>query len=68
MGAFGERCYSPAEMIALHQAAGFCDVSVTKCPFAHIHLVHPLYAKGRRIEPFVVERIPSLADHTHCQR
>ncbi len=61
MGAFGERYYAPAEMTTLLETAGFCDVFARKCSFAHINLVDPLYAIARRIEPFVEEKIPSLA-------
>lgn len=61
VGAFGERYYTPGEMIALLESAGFCDVSARKCSFAHLNLVDPLYSIARRIEPFVEEKIPSLA-------
>ncbi|MCU0632989.1 MAG: class I SAM-dependent methyltransferase [Methanolinea sp.] len=61
MGAFGERYYAPDEMTGLFEMTGFREVTARRCSFAHLNLVDPLYSLARRIEPFVEEKIPSLA-------
>ncbi|HQC13025.1 MAG: methyltransferase domain-containing protein [Methanoregulaceae archaeon] len=61
MGDFGERYYSESEMNDLFFKAGFTDILIRRCSFAHINLIDPLYGIARKIEPFVEERLPYLA-------
>jgi ubiquinone/menaquinone biosynthesis C-methylase UbiE len=61
MGSFGERYYTAGEMEDLFTGAGFSDVRVQRCSFAHINLIDPLFFLARRIEPFVEEKMPYLA-------
>lgn len=61
MGDFGERYYSREEMTGLLQAAGFTDIDVRKCSFAHLTLADPFFSIARMFEPFVEEKVPRLA-------
>ncbi|MDD1707296.1 MAG: class I SAM-dependent methyltransferase [Methanoregulaceae archaeon] len=61
MGSFGERYYDEQEIRALFEDAGFNDVQVKRCSFAHLNLVEPLFGIARKIEPFVEEKVPHLA-------
>jgi ubiquinone/menaquinone biosynthesis C-methylase UbiE len=58
---FGERYYNENEMYDLFENAGFTDIRVSWCSFAHIDMVGPLFRFARRVEPFVERRIPQLA-------
>jgi ubiquinone/menaquinone biosynthesis C-methylase UbiE len=58
---FGERYYDGNEMQDLFENAGFTDVRVGWCSFAHIDMIDPLFYLARRVEPFVERRIPQLA-------
>lgn len=60
-GAFGERYYSVEEMEQLFSGAGFIDVQVKRCSFAHYNLARPIYEIAKKIEPFVERNIPYLA-------
>ncbi|MEI6841414.1 MAG: methyltransferase domain-containing protein [Methanomicrobiales archaeon] len=60
-GAFGERYYSVEEMEQLFYGAGFIDVRVKRCSFAHYNLARPIYVLAKKIEPFVERNIPYLA-------
>lgn len=60
-GAFGERYYSVEEMDQLFTNAGFTDVQVKRCSFAHYNLARPIYDIAKKIEPFVERNIPYLA-------
>jgi len=61
VGAFGERYYRGEELRALFWKAGFTDIAIQRCSFAHINLIDPLFHLARKIEPFVEKRIPYLA-------
>lgn len=61
MGAFGERYYDQSEMAGLLEDAGFSEISVSRCSFAHLNLVDPFFGIARKLEPIVEERIPHLA-------
>jgi ubiquinone/menaquinone biosynthesis C-methylase UbiE len=61
VGDFGEHYYSGSEMRELLTNAGFVDVSVKRCSFAHLNLADPLYDLAKKAEPFVEEKIPYLA-------
>ncbi|NYT20896.1 MAG: methyltransferase domain-containing protein [Methanomicrobiales archaeon] len=61
MGSFGERYYDDSEMQDLLESAGFDEVQVRRCSFAHLNLADPFFGIARKIEPFVEERVPRLA-------
>jgi ubiquinone/menaquinone biosynthesis C-methylase UbiE len=61
MGAFGEHYYSEREMEELFSSAGFENITVKRCSFAHINLADPLYDLAKKVEPFVEKRLPYLA-------
>lgn len=61
MGSFGERYYGEREMLDLFEDAGFADVQVRRCSFAHLNLADPLFEIAKKIEPFVEEKVPRLA-------
>jgi ubiquinone/menaquinone biosynthesis C-methylase UbiE len=58
---FGEHYYDEHEMYDLFSEAGFCDVRVSWCSFAHIDMFDPLFNLAQRVEPFIERRIPQLA-------
>lgn len=58
---FGEHYYNEAEMEDLFTSAGFSDIAVTWCSFAHIDMIDPLFLLAQKIEPFVEKRVPQLA-------
>ena len=58
---FGEHYYNRNEMEDLFSRAGFSDIQVTWCSFAHIDMIDPLFMLARKIEPFVEKRVPQLA-------
>jgi ubiquinone/menaquinone biosynthesis C-methylase UbiE len=58
---FGERYYDEDEMSGIFYEAGFSDIRVSWCSFAHIDMIDPLFQFARRVEPFVEKRIPQLA-------
>jgi SAM-dependent methyltransferase len=61
VGAFGESYYRGEEMLSLFRQAGFTDITLQRCSFAHINLIDPLFHLARKVEPFVERRIPYLA-------
>jgi ubiquinone/menaquinone biosynthesis C-methylase UbiE len=58
---FGEYYYNEKEMDKLFTGAGYSDVSVKWCSFAHIDMIDPLFNLACKIEPFVEKRMPALA-------
>ena len=46
---------------ALFSDAGFCDVRISWCSFAHIDMINPLFHLAQKVEPFVERRLPQLA-------
>jgi ubiquinone/menaquinone biosynthesis C-methylase UbiE len=58
---FGEHYYDREEMDDLFTQAGFSDISVKWCSFAHIDMIDPLFLLAQKIEPFVEKRVPQLA-------
>lgn len=58
---FGEHYFDENEMNGLFGNAGFTDVSVKWCSFAHIDMIDPLFHLAKKVEPFVEKRIPQLA-------
>ena len=58
---FGEYYYNEKEMDKLFKGAGYSDVSVKWCSFAHIDMIDPLFNLACKIEPFVEKRVPQLA-------
>ncbi len=61
MGAFGENYYGGREMEEMLSDAGFSEIDIRKCSFAHLNLADPLFLLARKVEPFVEERVPQLA-------
>jgi ubiquinone/menaquinone biosynthesis C-methylase UbiE len=61
VGDFGERYYTREEMIRIFQDAGFGDVRVKRCSFAHHSLKEPIFDIARKVEPFIEKRVPGLA-------
>ena len=58
---FGEHYYDRDEMHDLFTRAGFSDIQVKWCSFAHIDMIDPLFLLAQKIEPFVEKRVPQLA-------
>jgi ubiquinone/menaquinone biosynthesis C-methylase UbiE len=58
---FGERYYNEEEMTRLFSDAGFSDIYVKWCSFAHIDMIDPLFSLASKLEPFVEKRVPQLA-------
>ncbi len=58
---FGEYYYNEEEMLSLFSQAGFTDINITWCSFAHIDMIDPLFNLASKIEPFVEKRVPQLA-------
>ncbi len=58
---FGEHYYNEKEMNTLFDEAGFTDVNVKWCSFAHIDMIDPIFSLATRVEPFVERRVPQLA-------
>lgn len=61
VGDFGERYYNEREMETLLWQAGFHQVEVRRCSFAHVSMARPFFEIAARIEPFVEKQLPSLA-------
>jgi len=61
VGDFGERYYTREEMTRILQEAGFTDVRVKRCSFAHHSLKEPIFDIARKVEPFIEKRVPGLA-------
>jgi ubiquinone/menaquinone biosynthesis C-methylase UbiE len=58
---FGERYYNEEEMTQLFSDAGFTDIRIKWCSFAHIDMIDPLFTIATKLEPFVEKRVPQLA-------
>jgi ubiquinone/menaquinone biosynthesis C-methylase UbiE len=58
---FGEHYYDEPEMTSLFEGAGFSEVNVKWCSFAHIDMVDPIFNLATKVEPFVEKRVPQLA-------
>jgi len=58
---FGEHYYDEKEMDGLFTRAGFTDIEIKWCSFAHIDMIDPLFLLAQKIEPFVEKRVPQLA-------
>ena len=58
---FGEHYYDERDMRDLFSGAGFEEIEVQWCSFAHINMIDPVFSLARRIEPFVEKRVPQLA-------
>jgi ubiquinone/menaquinone biosynthesis C-methylase UbiE len=61
VGDFGERYYTEGEMVRIFSDAGFCEVEVKRCSFAHHSLTEPIFDVVRRFEPFIERMVPGLA-------
>jgi len=58
---FGERYYNRKEMHQLFAQAGFSDIQMKWCSFAHIDMLDPIFYLAQKIEPFVEQCVPQLA-------
>lgn len=58
---FGEHYYDEKEMNTLFDNAGFCNVDVKWCSFAHIDMIDPIFSLASKVEPFVEKSVPQLA-------
>jgi len=58
---FGEQYYDKNDMTSLFTSAGFLEVDVSWCSFAHIDMIDPLFNLACKVEPFVEKRVPQLA-------
>lgn len=58
---FGEHYYDEKDMHRLFDNAGFTDVRVKWCSFAHIDMIDPIFSLATRVEPFVEKSVPQLA-------
>lgn len=58
---FGEHYYDEREMQDLFEGAGFSDINVKWCSFAHIDMIDPIFDFATKVEPFVEKRVPQLA-------
>jgi ubiquinone/menaquinone biosynthesis C-methylase UbiE len=58
---FGEHYYDRGEMSDLFTRAGFSDVRVKWCSFAHINMIDPIFLLAQKVEPFVEKSVPQLA-------
>jgi ubiquinone/menaquinone biosynthesis C-methylase UbiE len=61
VGDFGERYYTGEELVGIFSDAGFIDVKVKRCSFAHHSLKEPMFDIARKVEPFIEKRVPGLA-------
>jgi ubiquinone/menaquinone biosynthesis C-methylase UbiE len=58
---FGEHYYDEKEMFDLFSQAGFTDIRISWCSFAHIDMFDPIFHLATKMEPFVEKRVPQLA-------
>jgi SAM-dependent methyltransferase len=58
---FGEHYYNEKEMYSLFDNAGFSEVDVKWCSFAHIDMIDPIFSLATKVEPFVEKSVPQLA-------
>jgi len=58
---FGERYYNRKEMHQLFAQAGFSEIRMKWCSFAHIDMLDPIFYLAQKIEPFVEQCVPQLA-------
>jgi len=61
VGTFTEHYYTAKEMYELLEEAGFTEICVFKCSFAHFTFTEPLFSLAKRVEPFIEDKIPYLA-------
>lgn len=61
VGKFTEHYYAAEEMQEILEAAGFTNISIFRCSFAHFTFADPIFSIAKRVEPFIEEKIPYLA-------
>lgn len=61
VGSFAEHYYSAKEMYDLLKMAGFEDIEIFRCSFAHFNLAGPLFMIAKKVESFIEDNIPYLA-------
>jgi len=57
---FGEHYYDEREMQELFSGAGFENIGIRWCSFAHINMIDPLFNLASKLEPFVEKRVPQM--------
>ena len=57
---FGEHYYDEREMRDLFSAAGFEEIEIRWCSFAHINMFDSLFTLASKLEPFVEKRVPQM--------
>jgi ubiquinone/menaquinone biosynthesis C-methylase UbiE len=61
IGKFTEHYYTAQEMYSLLEKAGFSDISIFRCSFAHFTFADPIFSLAKQFEPFIEEKVPYLA-------
>lgn len=61
VGSFAEHYYCAKEMYDLLNSAGFEDIEIFRCSFAHFNFAGPLFMIARKVESFIEDNIPYLA-------
>ncbi len=61
VGSFAEHYYSAKEMHDLLHSAGFEEIEIFKCSFAHFNFAGPLFMIAKKVESFIEDNIPYLA-------
>ncbi|HPP77860.1 methyltransferase domain-containing protein, partial [Methanospirillum sp.] len=61
VGSFAEHYYSAKEMYDLLEKAGFEEIEIFRCSFAHFNLAGPLFMIAKKVESFIEDNIPYLA-------
>ena len=58
---FGEHYYDEKEMYSLFDNAGFSDVNVKWCSFAHIDMIDPIFSPCHQSRTVCEKSVPQLA-------
>lgn len=61
VGSFAEHYYCAKEMYDLLYSAGFEEIEIFRCSFAHFNLAGPLFMIAKKVESFIEDNIPYLA-------
>lgn len=61
VGSFDEHYYSAKEMYDLLAQAGFEDIEIFRCSFAHFNMAGPLFMIAKKVESFIEDNVPYLA-------
>lgn len=61
VGSFAEHYYNAKEMYDLLDLAGFEEIEIFRCSFAHFNFAGPLFMIAKKVETFIEDNIPYLA-------